>query len=141
MIRIAGVCIFCFVFYFFPCQAQSGIEDSLRIKAYYCSQNADVTQKDFRFSLNPFVFTLGIYQLVVSEQLSSKCDYLPSCSRFAQGAIIRHGPLLGLLLTADRLSRCTGHAHLEYPAYRINNDKNAKVIDPPFYFILHDQNQ
>ena len=46
------------------------------------------------------------YQLLVSPVLPPSCRFLPSCSDYAQEAILRHGPWRGLALGLRRLLRC-----------------------------------
>lgn len=49
-----------------------------------------------------------IYQLVLSSQDYSVCQFIPTCSRFSDEVIRRRGLWKGLLLTSDRLQRCHG---------------------------------
>ena len=51
---------------------------------------------------------LGIsaYQRFLSPLFGGHCRFEPSCSRYAQEAIERHGSLRGGWLTAKRLVRC-----------------------------------
>jgi putative membrane protein insertion efficiency factor len=46
------------------------------------------------------------YQLVISPFLPPACRFYPSCSRYAQQAIERHGLRRGLALAMRRLARC-----------------------------------
>src|SRR5262245_39116043 len=46
------------------------------------------------------------YRLLVSPLLGSNCRFEPSCSRFAEEAITRHGPGRGVPLAVRRLLRC-----------------------------------
>ncbi|MBW1925799.1 MAG: membrane protein insertion efficiency factor YidD [Deltaproteobacteria bacterium] len=49
---------------------------------------------------------LRIYRLLLSPVLPMSCRFVPSCSRYAEEAVIRHGPIKGMVLTAKRLLRC-----------------------------------
>ncbi len=49
---------------------------------------------------------LRVYRLVLSPLLGPACRFEPSCSRYAEEAIERHGVVRGSGLTAARLSRC-----------------------------------
>lgn len=49
---------------------------------------------------------LLIYRGVIRPVLGTGCRYEPSCSRFTEDAIARHGVLRGSLLGARRLLRC-----------------------------------
>ncbi|MBI3993714.1 MAG: membrane protein insertion efficiency factor YidD [Candidatus Lambdaproteobacteria bacterium] len=46
---------------------------------------------------------LSTYRNVVSPVDGDRCDMAPSCSLYSRQALRRHGVLLGVLLTADRL--------------------------------------
>ncbi len=49
---------------------------------------------------------LTVYQQVISPQISADCLYQTSCSRFSREVLGAFGPIKGVFLTADRLSRC-----------------------------------
>jgi putative membrane protein insertion efficiency factor len=46
------------------------------------------------------------YRVTLSPLLGGHCRYEPSCSRYAEEAIERHGAILGLRLAGARLLRC-----------------------------------
>lgn len=46
------------------------------------------------------------YQLLISPLFPPSCRYLPTCSDYARGAVVRHGALVGGWLTVKRLARC-----------------------------------
>ena len=46
------------------------------------------------------------YRLLLSPSLGSNCRFEPSCSRYALGALERHGALAGGYLTLRRIGRC-----------------------------------
>ena len=52
----------------------------------------------------------GVYRRLVSPVLMSsglgRCRYLPSCSEYAEVALLRHGMVRGTWLAAGRLLRC-----------------------------------
>jgi putative component of membrane protein insertase Oxa1/YidC/SpoIIIJ protein YidD len=73
---------------------------------------------------------LYFYQKIVSEQISAGCGFNLSCSGYSIRAIKERGFVLGIFLTADRLTRCNGAAQLETENYLINHT-NGKVIDEP----------
>ena len=74
-------------------------------------------------TLNPFLGLLKFYKGYISEQISADCAFNPSCSVFSYSCIKNIGLLRGVLLTADRLSRCHEDAYLHYPTkYIYNND-------------------
>ncbi len=51
----------------------------------------------------PFLGALDWYRTVVSPLDGPRCNMAPTCSLYAQQAFREEGPLLGFILTADRL--------------------------------------
>jgi hypothetical protein len=49
---------------------------------------------------------LRAYKLGISPLLGQHCRFYPSCSEYAQQAIIAHGALRGSLLAGKRLCKC-----------------------------------
>jgi len=54
----------------------------------------------------PLLLLLNIYQQFVSPLLGQNCKHYPSCSSFSKEAIIKHGPITGLILSVARILRC-----------------------------------
>jgi putative membrane protein insertion efficiency factor len=54
-----------------------------------------------------FLGAIRTFQKYVSPTDGDRCGFSPSCSAFGRDAVARRGPFLGVLLTADRLMRCT----------------------------------
>lgn len=52
------------------------------------------------------LFLIRLYQLTLSPLLGTRCRYHPTCSVYAQEAIMRYGFFRGALLGARRLIRC-----------------------------------
>ncbi len=52
------------------------------------------------------VMLVEAYRVTLSPLLGGFCRFLPSCSHYAQEAIVRHGAGRGSLLAARRLLRC-----------------------------------
>jgi putative membrane protein insertion efficiency factor len=52
------------------------------------------------------VFLLSLYKIFFSPLLPSSCKFYPTCSSYAQEAIVRHGVVRGLGLALRRLLRC-----------------------------------
>jgi len=49
---------------------------------------------------------IEIYRLLISPVLPSAFRFEPSCSRYALGALHRHGVLRGSWLAIKRIARC-----------------------------------
>jgi len=50
---------------------------------------------------------IRFFQEYISPTDGARCQFAPTCSAFGHRAINEHGPLLGILMTADRLMRCS----------------------------------
>ncbi len=78
----------------------------------------------------PRIVLLGsllFFQRYISPIDGERCGFFPSCSAFAREALGRQGVATGVMLTADRLMRCTffkrpGSDYLLLP--------NGKLFDP-----------
>jgi putative membrane protein insertion efficiency factor len=53
-----------------------------------------------------FISLIKVYQYTLSPLLGPACRFHPSCSEYAYQAILRHGPVNGLLLAVKRILRC-----------------------------------
>lgn len=51
----------------------------------------------------PFLWLLGFYQTVISPLDGDRCPMYPTCSQYSVQAIRKHGPIIGVVMTADRL--------------------------------------
>lgn len=49
---------------------------------------------------------IGFYQEYISPVDGNRCPMHPSCSAYATRAVDVHGPLMGWIMTCDRLVRC-----------------------------------
>ena len=72
-------------------------------------------------------FLFRVYQTHISRQILNDCIYDHSCSRFSKDVFSHFGVLKGLMLTADRLTRCNRASYAEVSPFKINSDD--KVID------------
>ena len=66
-----------------------------------------------------------LYKKIISSQNISACIFSQSCSNYSQEAIRRHGIILGLLMTSDRLQRCHSRGLIYYQI----DPKTKKAID------------
>ncbi len=46
------------------------------------------------------------YRRLVAPGLPAACRFYPSCSAYAEGALVRHGAARGAWLTVRRILRC-----------------------------------
>lgn len=51
----------------------------------------------------PFLWVLRFYQTVISPLDGNRCPLYPTCSEYSVQAIRKHGPVIGVVMTADRL--------------------------------------
>jgi putative component of membrane protein insertase Oxa1/YidC/SpoIIIJ protein YidD len=72
---------------------------------------------------------LNIYQKHISVQISADCLYSLSCSRYSREIVNKKGLILGVLLSADRLTRCSGFCAKDIPERKYN--ENGFVEDNP----------
>lgn len=68
------------------------------------------------------------YQNAISPQLSNRCIYHPSCSVFSREIITERGLFPGMILTADRISRCNRISAMDAPQHRLDFGQ-GRIID------------
>ena len=67
---------------------------------------------------NLLIFTIRLYQLILSPFLKPNCRYLPSCSEYSIAALKEHGLIVGLFYSAKRILSCHpfgGHGYDPVP--------------------------
>jgi putative component of membrane protein insertase Oxa1/YidC/SpoIIIJ protein YidD len=99
----------------------------------------EVKSERFLHRINPIRLFLGLamfgYQRIVSPQFAAGCIYEPSCSHFSKLAIREFGLIKGIVLTADRLTRCDRLSALtNHPVDR--NLQTGKFTDFPSDYVL-----
>jgi len=52
------------------------------------------------------LFLIKIYRIFISPLLPPSCRFYPTCSLYAQEAIIHYGIIKGVWMSIKRLSRC-----------------------------------
>ena len=60
---------------------------------------------------------LRFYQEFISPIDGDRCPMTPTCSQYAAQAFKKHGPVMGWIMTCDRLTRCGLHKE---PALRLD---------------------
>ena len=70
---------------------------------------------------------IGVYRYVLSPFLGPSCRYTPTCSEYAQTAVIRFGVLKGGWLAIKRIGSCHPWGKSGYdPVPEKNSDPNNK---------------
>jgi putative membrane protein insertion efficiency factor len=83
-----------------------------------------------------FLGSIRLYQKRVSAIGVDRCGFRPSCSAYGYTSIKEQGPLIGLLMTADRLTRCN---IWKEPGSDYTLLPNGKLYDPPSKNLLFDR--
>ena len=95
-------------------------------------------EKNVFVKYNPVSLLFGgslyFYQRVISPQIQSGCAFDVSCSNFSRQSIKQYGILKGVALSADRLTRCTRIAAVDFHPVMINEE--GKCIDHPEFYKL-----
>lgn len=83
-----------------------------------------------------FLGAIELYQSRIAPVRGIECGFRPSCSNYAHLSIQEQGPVIGLLMTADRLTRCNifKGPGPDYPLL-----PNGKLFDPPSRNLLFDR--
>ena len=82
-----------------------------------------------------FLGAIRFYQKRVSTPGVDRCGFWPSCSAYGYMSIREQGALIGLFMTADRLTRCNIWKEAG-PDYTLL--PNGKLYDPPSQNLLFD---
>ncbi len=51
----------------------------------------------------PFLWLLTFYQKTIGPVVSGRCNMYPTCSQYSVESIKKHGPVVGIVMTADRM--------------------------------------
>ena len=83
-----------------------------------------------------FLGAIQLYQRRISPVRGIECGFRPSCSNFGHISIREQGPVIGLMMTADRLTRCNifKKPESDYPLL-----PNGRLFDPPSRNLLFDR--
>jgi hypothetical protein len=83
-----------------------------------------------------FLGAIELYQRRIAPVRGIECGFRPSCSNYAHLSIQEQGPVIGLLMTADRLTRCNlfKTPGPDYPLL-----PNGKLFDPPSRNLLFER--
>lgn len=78
-------------------------------------EELDIIKKEVSELKLAAIGLLNLYQKFISSQDKPSCNFTFSCSRFSLSAIRKFGVFHGLLMTSDRLQRCTNIGRKYYP--------------------------
>lgn len=67
------------------------------------------------------------YKYLVSSQDAMDCNFTPSCSEYGLLSIKKQGPIIGIMSTFDRLTRCHGFNHQKYSI----DSSSGLLVDHP----------
>lgn len=86
---------------------------------------------DFSPSQKMLMGAVRFFQKRISPIDGARCGFHPSCSAYASEAVSTYGPIEGVLMTADRLMRCSPWKEFEahYP-----KAPDGRFYDPPISF-------
>jgi putative membrane protein insertion efficiency factor len=74
----------------------------------------------------PLLGAIRFFQRYISPTDGARCQFAPTCSAFGHQAIRDHGAWTGVLMTADRLMRCSYMTNAaDYPHL-----PNGRLADP-----------
>jgi putative component of membrane protein insertase Oxa1/YidC/SpoIIIJ protein YidD len=99
-------------------------------------RNVEVRDPETSVSSIVFLGAISAFQKYVSPTDGDRCGFSPSCSAFGREAVARQGPFLGVLVTADRLMRCTvfkrpGPDYLLLPDGRLFDPVENNLLSSP----------
>ncbi len=75
----------------------------------------------------PFVWLVKLYQTYISPVDGDRCPLYPTCSQYSLQAMHKHGPFIGIVMTADRLMHEADERDFA-PSKKIGN--RCRFIDP-----------
>ena len=79
------------------------IENPLAYRPLPIAIKQPVIDKDQNFLVKGVMWPLSFYATVLSRVDGDRCPSCPNCSLYSQQAFRRHGAVLGLWMTVDRL--------------------------------------
>ncbi len=82
-----------------------------------------------------FLGAIELFQKRISPIEGPRCGFSPSCSAFGHQSVREHGPVRGVMMTADRLMRCNLFKE-PGPDYPLLPD--GRLFDPPSKNLLNE---
>jgi len=75
----------------------------------------------------PFLWLLSFYQKTIGPVVSGRCPMYPTCSQYSVDSIHKHGPFIGIVMTADRMMH-EGDEQKDAPLVRVGG--RYRYYDP-----------
>ncbi len=83
-----------------------------------------------------FLGAIDFYRSTISPTSGARCGFSPSCSAFGRQAVKEYSPLQGVMMTADRLTRCNIFKEPDRDYFPL---PDGLLFDPVFYNALGEQ--
>lgn len=84
--------------------AMQGPWDSWEEKpAIPVADNSVLSNQTGEFSFNPLLWGVRLFQHFISSIDGARCSMYPTCSHYSLLAFKKHGPVMGYIMTTDRL--------------------------------------
>ena len=110
----------------------------LLLFAYCCSacahesviirENKTIPYDNAKNQANHGPYPIYIYRKYISKVMGDHCPMYPSCSQYCIDALKKHGPVVGWIMTCDRLMRCGRDEIRLSPSVWING--KTRCYDP-----------
>ncbi|MDP1993100.1 MAG: membrane protein insertion efficiency factor YidD [Syntrophales bacterium] len=83
-----------------------------------------------------FLGAIDVYRSRISPIQGQRCGFYPTCSAFGRQAVSEYGALQGVIMTADRLTRCNlfkepGADYFLLPGGRLFDPVSANALPIP----------
>ncbi len=99
----------------------------------HATEKSEIETSLFRIVL---IGAVDLYRYTISPRGGSRCGFSPSCSTFGRQALSEHGPVKGLMMTTDRLTRCNA---FKGPDQNYLLLPTGKLFDPVSYNDMEEQ--
>lgn len=120
------ISIFVLTFCLLRFNAQTNKLLALKMEVYQRELSETKTAKQAKKKKGIGNALLTVYQKHISALIAADCLYSLSCSRYSRESINKYGFARGVLLTADRLTRCSFFCGKDIPEYKFNPDGLAE---------------
>lgn len=106
----------------------SAFESKRQVTYLFAGKNVFVKYNPVSLVFGGLLF---VYQKTISVQTGAACPYELNCSNFSRQCIRHYGLPKGILLTADRLTRCTRLAAIDMVPGVDYNSRTRRIYDHP----------